>query len=166
MTDPNVRLVERYGSRGVLVDTNILLLYFVGSHEPNEIPHFKRTCQFTIEDYHLLRGLLARFKSVLTAPNILTEVNSLSGQMPQPMKERCFGQFAEQIELLDERYLESARVSRIEEFPKLGLTDSVIMELARDNYLVLTDDSKLYRRLAHAGIDVMNFNHIRYLGWP
>ena len=38
MTDPNVRLVERYCSRGVLVDTNILLLYFVGSFEPDEIP--------------------------------------------------------------------------------------------------------------------------------
>ena len=165
MTDPNVRLVERYCSRGVLVDTNILLLYFVGSYRPDVIPRFKRTCQFTVEDYCLLKDLLARFKSVLTAPNILTEVNSLSGQMPQPTKERYFGQFAKQIELLDEHYLASTAVSQAEEFPKLGLTDSVIMELARDKYLVLTDDWKLYRRRANAGIDVINFNHIRYLGW-
>ena len=164
MTDPNERLVERYCSRGVLVDTNILLLYFVGSYQPDEVPRFKRTCQFTVRDYHLLKGLLARFKSVLTVPNILTEVNSLSGQMPQSNKEQYFGQFAKQIELLDEHYLASTDVSKAEEFPKLGLTDSVIMELARDKYLVLTDDSKLYRRLAHAGIDVMNFNHIRDLG--
>ena len=165
MKDPNVRLVERYCSRGVLVDTNILLLYFVGSYQPDLIPRFKRTDQFTVEDYYLLKSLLARFKSVFTVPNILTEVNSLSGQMPQPTKEQYFGQFAKQIELLDERYLASAAVSQVEEFPKLGLTDSVIMELARDKYLVLTDDSKLYRYLANDGIDVMSFNHIRDLSW-
>lgn len=164
MTDPNMRLAERYFSRGVLVDTNILLLYFIGGYKPDEVPRFKRTRQFTVEDYYLLKGLLAPFKSVLTVPNILTEVNSLSGQMPQSAKEPYLGHFAKQVELLDEHYLASTDACRAEEFTKLGLTDSVIMELARDKYLVLTDDWKLYGYLESAGIDVMNFNHIRNLG--
>ncbi len=46
-------------------------------------------------------------------------------------------------------------------FPKLGLTDSAILHLAKDKYLVLTDDFTLCQFLQKAGIDVLNFNHIR-----
>ena len=48
-----------------------------------------------------------------------------------------------------------------DEFVKLGLTDAGIMHLAKGAFLVLTDDVKLYLFLGHAGIDVLNFNHLR-----
>ena len=41
-------LMQRYRSRGILVDTNILLLHFVGSFDPSLIARFKRTERFTI----------------------------------------------------------------------------------------------------------------------
>ena len=46
MTDPNLVLIEKYASRGVLVDTNILLLFVVGAFDRELIPRFKRTSHF------------------------------------------------------------------------------------------------------------------------
>jgi len=40
-------------SKGLLVDTNLLLLYIVGSLNPEKIARHKRTDKFTIEDYKL-----------------------------------------------------------------------------------------------------------------
>jgi len=165
MTHPTLQLLDRYRSRGVLVDTNILLLYFVGCFDQERIARFKRTLMFTVEDYELLRRLLHRFDRIVTTPSVLSEVNSLSGQMGQPAKTAYFEQFARGIDTLDEQYVASATVCQTEPFPKLGLTDSGIIYLARNNYLVLTDDLALSGILEKTGIDVLNFNHIRVLAW-
>ena len=75
MTDHILYLIQKYHSRGVLVDTNILLLRFVGDFDRDLIPRFKRTAQFVVEDYDLLKRLLVRFNSTITTPHILAEVN-------------------------------------------------------------------------------------------
>ncbi len=79
MSDHVLQLVERYRSRGVLVDSNVLLLYFVGAYQRQLVPRFKRTAQFTVEDYDLLVHFLSNFRRIVTTPNILTEVNGLLG---------------------------------------------------------------------------------------
>ncbi|OHB72806.1 MAG: hypothetical protein A2V70_01530 [Planctomycetes bacterium RBG_13_63_9] len=165
MMDPNLELVQRYRSRGVLVDTNILLLYFVGRFKRQQIPHFKRTAQFAVGDYDLLDGFLSAFKRVVTTPNILSEVNSLSGQMGEPDRRQYFEEFAREIATLDERYVPSVGVSGTEAFQRVGLTDSGIMHLARDGFLVLSDDLKLCGYLEKVGVDVLNFNHLRFIVW-
>ena len=40
-----------------------------------------------------------------------------------------------------------------------------IISLARDRYLVLTDDLRLAHYLQKIGIDTVNFNNIRVYGW-
>ena len=166
MTDYILNLIQKYHSRGVLVDTNILLLCFVGDFDRDLIPRFKRTKQFVVEDYILPKNFLARFNSsIITTPHILAEVNSLSGQLGEPGRTAYFEIFSRGIGLLDEQYVESKTAAEFDRFPTLGLTDSGVAILAKGAYLVLTDDSKLYRTLETMGIDVMNFNHIRPIGW-
>ena len=70
-------LFARYCQKGILVDTNILLLLFVGRVNRKRISQFKRTQQFVSEDYDLLSNIVSQFVAVVTTPNILTEVNSL-----------------------------------------------------------------------------------------
>ena len=165
MTDPVSALIQRHQSRGILVDSNILLLFFMGGFDRELIPRFKRTQQFVPEDYDLLTRLLSRFSSVITTPNILSEVNSLSGQLGEPVKTQYFDVFAQGISVLDERYVASSDVAQLDQFPKLGLTDTGILHLARNEYLVLTDDFRLAQHLAEAGIAVLNFNQLRPRGW-
>lgn len=158
-------LLARYKSKGVLIDTNLLLLYLVGMYDPQRIPKFKRTMIFAIEDFFTLLKFFEYFNEVVTTPNILTEVNSLANQLPDNIKAAFYPKFAEQIATLQEHYIESAKVSSAPHFLKLGLTDSGILNLAQGRYLVLTDDFPLAGRLEKQGIDVINFNHIRTMNW-
>src|SRR5262249_40560701 len=165
MLEQILSLIGQYKSKGILIDTNILLLYFVGSFDPELIPRFKRTIQFTIEDYRTLRILIYPFKRLLTTPNILTEVSNLSSQLNENAKTPYFQLFAERINEMEENYIASANAAAQEKFPKIGLTDAGIFELSENQYLVLTDDFRLSQSLQSRGIDVINFNHVRILGW-
>jgi rRNA-processing protein FCF1 len=159
------QLIVRYIKRGILIDTNILLLYFVGSFNPKLISSFKRTLQFTPEDYNTLILMLAPFERLITTPNILTEVSNLSGQLGEPVRTEYFRTFGKKISVMEENYINSHEASLRGEFIKLGLTDTAILMLATEQYLVLTDDFRLSQNLQRKGLDVINFNHVRPLGW-
>jgi hypothetical protein len=158
-------LLTKYKNKGILIDTNLLLLYFVGIYDPQRIPNFKRTMMFVVEDFYTLWTLFKYFDKVVTTPNILTEVNSLANQLANDLKPAFFSKFAEQVVTLEEHYIETAKLSAKEHFPKLGLTDSGILDLAKGEYLVLSDDFRLVGYLGKQGIDAINFNYIRTLNW-
>lgn len=160
MTDHVKSLLQRYFLRGILVDTNILLLLFVGELDRERITRFGRTEQFTPEDYDILVDLLKRFEIIATTPNVLTEVNSLLNKLGEPAREV----FASGAAALEESYLPSKEIVSIGwPFRKYGLTDCGVAQLAQDKYLVLTDDLKLISYLNHQGIDAINFNNLRFL---
>jgi len=159
------KLLQRYSKAGILLDTNILLLYFVGTFDKNEILKFKRTKTFAIEDYFTLIAFLSHFEKVITTPNIITEVSNLSSQIGEHFRTDYFKQFACGIMLLNEFYLPSHDIARMEEFKRFGITDTGILCLAKTNYLVLTDDFKLSQYMQTKGIDALNFNHIRPINW-
>jgi hypothetical protein len=158
-------LVDRYKSKGLLIDTNLLLLYFIGTYDPDRIPKFKRTMVFTVDEFWLLVGFLDVFDKLVSTPNVLTEVSHLSGQLAESLRTPFYSDFASRIPLLEEHYVQSAGASSLAHFNKFGLTDSGIVQLVKDNYLVLTDDLNLVGYLQNQAIDVINFNHIRSLAW-
>lgn len=160
-------LVQRYRRAGVLVDTNILLLFFVGSVERRLIERFKRTKArgFEESDYELLTSFLKLFNDrVVTTPHILTEVSNLAGQLGS-RKQRFFSYFAKGISQLIEHCEPSKNLAQVESFVKFGLTDAAIIDLVKGQYLVLTDDFRLSNYLGKQDIDVLNFNHLRFASW-
>ena len=160
----NDSLIRRYHNKGILIDTNILLLFLVGSVNQKRIVQFKRTQQFTPEDYQLLLRIINEFSLIITTPNILTEVNSLANQLGEPERSECFTMFArfvENVDFLNEHYIKSQEAVSIGKFVKFGLTDCGILTLAKGKYLVLTDDLKLANYLQNVGVDVINFNNLR-----
>jgi hypothetical protein len=44
-------LITKHRGKGVFVDTNLLVLLLVGSVNSARIPNFKRTQDFTIDDF-------------------------------------------------------------------------------------------------------------------
>ena len=159
------QLAQRYKQAGIVVDTNILLLYFIGALDRDLIPKFKRTRQFTVEDHVILIRILDFFDKVVTTPNILTEVSNLSGQLGEPVRSEYFRKFSSDITLLGEEYVASQDVAQMPEFVRFGLTDTGVIHLTRGKYLVLTDDLPLSLHLQSTGVDVINFNHIRTANW-
>jgi hypothetical protein len=158
-------LISRYRRKGLLIDTNLLLLYFVGTNDPDRVPKFKRTSSFTVEEFWLLANFYHKFERVVTTPNILTEVSNLLGQLAADLRNSFYAGFAERIPDFEEFYTPSRTISATAHFNRLGLTDSGITDLVKNQYLVLTDDASLARYLENREIDVINFNHIRTLTW-
>ncbi|MHC5745196.1 MAG: PIN domain-containing protein [Nostoc sp.] len=168
MKDVINSLIRRYHQKGILIDTNILLLYFVGSINRERITRFNRTQQFIPEDYDLLLRIIVKFRKLVTTPNILTEVSNFVDKLVEPERSQCFtifALFAQNVDILDEYYVKSLDAVNTEKFIKFGLTDSGILTLARGKYLILTDDFKLANYLQSVDIDVINFNNIRIFNW-
>ena len=145
--------------------SDVLLVYCVGVYDPDRIARFKRTAAFTMEDFDLLTQFFSFFEKIVTTPNILTEVNSFSNQLSEDLKPAYYPEFAKQIPLLEQHYLTIVDISTRASFQLLGLTDLGIAKLVRDKYLVLSDDLRLVLHLQNNGIDAINFNHIRTIGW-
>jgi rRNA-processing protein FCF1 len=154
-------LLARYRSAGVLVDTNLLLLYVVGAFDPQRIPAFKRTSRFTPDDYALLVDFLKRFQRIVTTPHILAEVSNLAAELSGQVKDGVFQKLAAGIGLYDERHAPAAEVAVHPAFARFGLTDLAVLRHARDRLLVLSDDFRLTQYLQHHGVDAINFNHLR-----
>lgn len=158
-------LLTRYRNAGVLVDTNLLLLFFVGAFRKSEIGKFKRTVQYTAEDFDKLVIVLHYFQKLVTTPHILTEVSNLAGQLAEHSRTGFFDQFRRAIELISEEYTPGSEIAATNEFARFGITDAAIVRHAKSKYLVLTDDFRLSQYLQANGADALNFNHIRRLNW-
>lgn len=156
-----IDLIRRYRSRGIIVDTTILLLLFVGAYQRQLVPKFKRTAQFVERDYLLLVGLLAAFERRITMPHILTEVSNLLGQLPQRDKYWVYALFERLLPQLFEIHEPASAIITIPTFHLLGMTDAGIISIARESYLVLTEDSALAGHLRGAGIDVLDYDDLR-----
>jgi predicted nucleic acid-binding protein len=153
--------------RTLLVDTNLLVLFTVGSSDPRLIERHKRTQQFTAEDYRLLEDVLSRFQTVVTTPNVLTEVSNLVDQVGGPVAQTLQELLVSVIGKLEEQYVASSDCCGLEEFRRLGLADAAILRLAQDrgDLMILTDDIHLYLALQRSGLEAINFNHLREQVW-
>lgn len=157
--------VRKYRSRGILIDTNLLLLLFIGGVSKSYISSFKRTAVYTQEDYDSLLRLIDHFNRVVVTPNILTEVSNLANGLHGVRLEEFYMVFSKSLSILSELYIESSTVSNIHGFHSYGLADTGIIAIAKEKYLVLTDDLRFAAFAARQGVDVINFNHIREAGW-
>lgn len=155
------QVVGRYRSAGLLIDTNLLLLYVVGTYDRGAIPRHKRTDQFVPADYTLLLNFFDRFERVVTTPHILAETNNLAGQAPDHLRDGIMRTFAAVIGALAEEYTPARVLAQEYSFPRFGIADCGILHRAPGQYLVLTDDFRLSQVLRHEGTDVINFNHLR-----
>lgn len=158
-------LVSRHRRGGVLVDTNSLLLFFVGGYDRGLIERFPRTAdRFISADFETLASLLGGFERIVTTPHILTETSNLLGQLSGRVRAECFEWLARSIPAMRETHVAGADLAQREPFVKLGITDVSVIEVAAAPYLVLTDDFRLYDFLAGRDADVLNFNNLRSLG--
>jgi len=65
-------LIEKHKRKGVFIDTNLLVLLLVGLVNPERIISLKRTQDYAVEDFAILRKLVDWFgKPLVTTPHVL-----------------------------------------------------------------------------------------------
>jgi hypothetical protein len=156
------QLLQKYREKGLILDTNLMLLLAVGAYNQQRIVSFKRTQRYAISDYHLVVGLLSSVRRRVTTPNILTEVDNMVRQLPKHEHVHVAAAILAIVQSSFEVYVPSIELMATEEYAKLGLTDSVLLQGAKE-CLVITDDFPLAQRLQSIGRDVININHLRQL---
>ncbi len=158
MNEYLLSLIRKYKNKGVLIDTNILLLYLVGSLDLNLIREFKRTSHFTEDDFNLISNFIKYFDLKITTPHVLTEVSDFidNRQHLQSVLKIYVGNTRE-------IFINSMELSKKDTFLTFGLADTSITYTAKDKHLIFTDDNPLYGFLINSKIDAVNSDQIRMI---
>jgi hypothetical protein len=160
-----VTLMGKHRHKGLLVDTNVLLLLLVGSINPKLITNCKITTNqgFDEADFNVLCAFVGKFQKIVTTPHILTEVSNHADKIKGGDHKKIFGQLISLIEQFDEHAESTKILVKSDAFIRFGLTDTAISSLASKNFLVLTVDLPLVGYLQGKKADVINFNHLRQM---
>jgi hypothetical protein len=145
----------------LVLDTSLLSLFVVGSAGRDLIGKHKRLREFTVDDFDLLRMLIAEAGGLVITPNTLTETSNWLGYIDEPARTRIYEMFRLLIAAGNEQYVQSNAAALAAEFTRLGLTDVVVMEVSQAPRSLLTTDLDLYLAALDRGLAAVNFNHIR-----
>ena len=115
MNDYLLDLFTKYRKSGILIDTNILLLFVVGSLNPDLIPKISRTASFSFQDFQIVEKTIDFFDNKITTPHILTEVSNLIDRVEIQDALRTY------VEIAIEQFIESSRVVANNMFSKFGI---------------------------------------------
>ena len=128
-----------------VIDSNLLILYVVGQVDRGLIQRHRRVRHFRIEDFERLREMIGQVGTVYVTPNTLTETSNLLNIGRGPLRERLFGRLRDLIGQSVEVVVSSEDAAQRDEFTRLGLTDSVLLEAISPQRPLLTVDVELFQ---------------------
>jgi hypothetical protein len=144
----------------VLLDTNTLLLYIVGSFARERIGA-RRVEQFDDDDFVRLSDILGVARRHISVPGVLIEASNLLGSGEQQLFPNAVGALAAYCRIVSEVYEPSKSLIASPLYEKLGLTDTAIFRLAKRGVTVLTTDHELHGRLTAKGVEAINLLHFK-----
>lgn len=145
----------------LLVDTNLLVLLAVGSASVRLIETHRRTQAYSGEDFALLTRLVAGASNLVTTPHVLAETSNLSRQCAEPGRAAISLVLGRLVRAIAEIHVPGIDIVQTEHYARLGITDTALIRLQRDQLTLLTDDLDLYVQSVTVGLDAINFSHLR-----
>lgn len=147
---------------GHFVDANLLVLLVVGTAQRSLIGRHPRLKTYTTDDFDILVKLLDTGEKIYVTPNTLTETSNLLPFGKKGLRERFFKVLRFMIQESEEIVVASEQASTVAEFSRLGLTDSVLIDVACKETPVVTVDFDLYYAVASRDYRAaVHFNALR-----
>jgi hypothetical protein len=156
----------RHVGKGILLDSNLLLVLLAGKLDSRLFGRFKRISAYSLDDFELLERLVQRFSILVTTPHILAEVSNLANSLSEQWREDWLHNMAALLSchgdkpFFDECWTPAKQLVLKPEFLAFGLTDASLAELS-GYALILTDDFRLSGFLRHKGVSILNFRDLR-----
>jgi hypothetical protein len=147
--------------RSLLIDTNLLCLLAVGKVGEDQVARHKRLTRYDVDDLHRLRFVLAAYDKLIVCPHVLAECSNLLRQTANPLRELAAIRLRAIIGIADEQHLPAQQAIWFSEYPRLGLTDAVLLALLNPETTLSSDDLDLYLAASARGASVINYNHLR-----
>lgn len=159
--------IYKYRPDGLIIDTNLLILFLVGKFDES----FIEKCEllkgyYCIKDYNLLCQIIKRFKKIVITPHIITELSNLSKK--EFRDQSLLSYFSVFINLCKESFLEENNVNLKDILEvdlvivaDFGFTDVAIYQLSKNgNFAVITSDGRFSARF-NKEIPIIEFNIIK-----
>ena len=150
-------------SKKIILDTNIFLLYLMGQIAPHKIEKHQRTSIYDISDYKFLIKTMNDFGSgvepkLVICPNITTEVDNLLNNKFHGADKNKYVDVSRKIyEQSIEVYTKTIEAVRYDTYYKLGITDSIILLMAKNCDLLISGDSQLCDYARSIDIPLLDF---------
>jgi hypothetical protein len=160
VSDSAALFFGRFPRRGILLDSNLLLLMMVGSYDPRLIGTFKRLNDYTVRDFKIVSLLVSEFEPLISTHHVLTEVNGIANQLPSWITPEWHDYFARAIQVLEERHIPATAIAALPEFRIFGITDAALSLMARETLFVTADD-RLSSHLQRRPLFAASFDEIR-----
>lgn len=138
----------------ILIDTNALVILLVGLIDPRLFKHHNRTSIYDEQDFYDLLAQIGTFNNLVVLPNVWTEADNLLNNFSGRYKDRYVEEITKTIKASTEKFLASATATESISFFDLGLTDSLLLEYAKECKLLITSDSSLSDYAVGYGIQV------------
>jgi hypothetical protein len=156
---PEESIFAQYRGKKLLLDSNLLLLFLIGTFDRSLITRFRRTTTFAETDFDILANFVHFFRHLTTTPQLLTEVASLANSLHGRLKPFWHLHFKQEAASLFEMYTPSIELMNQSAFLEFGLADASVLVAATDS-LVLTEDFRLSGFLRTQNLPVLNFRDI------
>lgn len=156
----------KYGKKPLIIDTNVLLLLFIGIFNKDFIERCSLTSgKYSPDDFETLKQVIRYFKSeVIITPYILTEVSNLSKtNIKDPYFHIYFAKITDILRHYQEHHITLENLLKIDFklLSRFGFPDMSIVEVAKQiGAVVLTDEINLHEQLLYKKIPVMKFSYI------
>jgi len=158
-------LFLKYKNKGVIIDTNLLLLLLIGIFDKHNINKYKRVAKYSKEDFDNIFRLSSLFKRIVVTPQILGELTNFVN-VSEREEQNMISSITKLLKSSHEKYFEKKLLTEEPLIARIGFTDATILIAARgQKLLVITDDFPLTRVLRSEKCDLLNLNDIRTDTW-
>lgn len=127
----------------LLIDTNSLVIYLLGILDIKHLGKHKRASIYDENDFLDLAEFIGDPGRLLVLPNVWSEVDNLLNNFSGNEKYPYILAISSLIKESSEKYLETHIASASDMFSDLGVTDSLLLEAAKDCEAIITSDSQL-----------------------
>ncbi|MEZ6928092.1 MULTISPECIES: PIN domain-containing protein [unclassified Aeromonas] len=155
-------LHRRYRTAGVMLDTNLLVMYLIGIYKKELVPQFKRTEKYTVDDFEFLEFYVGSFDKLIVTPHVLAETWNFVEKIPKHEYEAFLAKAIPCLEIFEEEYVDKGSIISSNGFSYIGVTDMAVIKAAKSkSCLVITDDLRAYVQFFEHGVETININHLR-----
>ncbi|HBL75208.1 MAG: hypothetical protein A2W90_06025 [Bacteroidetes bacterium GWF2_42_66] len=145
----------------IVIDSNSLIVLLLGLINPSLINKHSKTSIYDEQDFYTLMEVIKDIKTLVVLPNIWTEVDNLLNKFTGAYKTQYVQQIIQTIKESSEKYIESHTVENNYAFYDLGLTDTLILEIAKECEMLITSDSQLSDYARANGVTVFDLKEFK-----
>ncbi len=159
-------IIAKCKRKGILLDTELLLLLCVGIYRPQLVENSRITTNYSIEDFRIVAGIAAQYSPLYVSPQVLAEFSNHADRLGSKVMRKFYSSIEKILKVQFEVHIPKDVMVDENYLPALGFTDVSMMKICEENDCVLfTADLQLASICTSKKIDVVNFNHIRDAKW-